>query len=308
MSILNIAQLVDLGIYDENEKVVIMAYTDDERFAKLIFFGRTLNIPNEYLDLTINDVTALSERDKTKYGIHTKDGVTAIFVAEDLVEIPIRENCKNKRFKGTTNKSKRFKESSFGDTKYFALMSYTPGNAETGIYGDECDIVDVVAANNEYEAANKFEKKLGSKINRRTDFVSEISKDDYYQILADLDTMTESFDNADYLDNNNCLGYAIQLRNMNTGYIDLLCYNTKYLAEQNLTIAELMDNETNYDTDVYEDDFNTIYGTADNIIEEIDFRRDLENGKIYGEENALVYGNDEGFYVVMNKIPVDLYF
>ena len=192
--------------------------------------------------------------------------------------------------------------------KFFALLSCTPGNAETGIYGDECYIVDVVTANNEYEAANKFEKKFGSKINRRTDFVSEISKDDYYQILADLDTMTESFDNANYLDNNNCLGYVIQLRNMNTGYIDLLCYNTKYLAEQNLTIAELMDNETNYDTDVYEDDFNTIYGTADNVIEEIDFRRDLENGKIYGEENALVYGDDDGFYVVINKIPVDLYF
>ena len=192
--------------------------------------------------------------------------------------------------------------------KFFALLSYTPGNVETGIYGDECDIVDVVTANNEYEAANKFEKKFGSKINRHTEFVSEISKDDYYQILADLDTMTESFDNANYLDNNNCLGYAIQLRNMNTGYIDLLCYNTKYLAEQNLTIAELMDNETNYDANVYEDDFNTIYGTADNVIEEIDFRRDLENGKIYGEKNAIVYGNDDGFYVVINKIPVDLYF
>ena len=199
-------------------------------------------------------------------------------------------------------------ESNFSDTKYFALMSYTPGNRETGIYGDNCDTLDVVSAKNEYEAANKFEKKFGSKINRRTEFVSEISKDEYYQILAELDTMTESFDNANYLDNDNCLGYAIQIRSMNTGYIDLLCYNTKDLATQNLTIAELMGNETNYDVDVYEDDFNTIYGTTDNIIQEIDFRRDLENGKIYGKEDVLVYGNDDGFYVIMNKIPVDLYF
>ena len=200
------------------------------------------------------------------------------------------------------------RENDILDRKYFALMSYAPGNRETGIYGDSCDTLDVVTANNEYEAANKFEKKFGSKIDRHTEFVSEISKDEYYQILAELDTMTESFDNADYLDNDNCLGYAIQIRNMNTGYIDLLCYNTKDLATQNLTIAELMGNETNYDVDVYEDDFNTIYGTTDNIIQEIDFRRDLEDGKIYGKENALVYGDDDGFYIVINKIPVDLYF
>lgn len=195
--------------------------------------------------------------------------------------------------------------------KYFSLMSYIPGNAETGIEGDRFDIWDVTTANSEDEAYEKFEKLYGKEPEFDDYFVNEIDKDYYDKTLADFEEMskyTESFDNADYLDNDNCLGYAIQIRSMNTGYIDLLCYNTKYLAEQNLTIAELMDNETNYDADVYEDDFNTIYGTADNVIEEIDFRHDLENGKIYGEENALVYGNDEGFYVVINKIPVDLYF
>ena len=118
----------------------------------------------------------------------------------------------------------------------------------------------------------------------------------------------ESFDNSEYLDNDNCLGYGIQIRNMNSGYIDLLCYNTKDLATQNLTIAELMEDSDNYDADYYEDDFNTIYGTTDNLFQEIDYRRDLDNGRIYGKEKVLVYGNDDGFYVVINKIPVDLYF
>ena len=95
---------------------------------------------------------------------------------------------------------------------------------------------------------------------------------------------------------------------MNSGYIDLLCYNTKDLATQNLTIAELMENSDNYDSTYYEEDFDTIYGTTDNLFQEIDYRRDLDNGKIYGKERVLVYGNDDGFYVVINKIPVDLFF
>ena len=45
--------------------------------------------------------------------------------------------------------------------KYFSLMSYIPGNAETGIEGDRFDIWDVTTANSEDEAYEKFEKLYG---------------------------------------------------------------------------------------------------------------------------------------------------
>ena len=117
----------------------------------------------------------------------------------------------------------------------------------------------------------------------------------------------ESFDDVDNLNNGSCRGYGLLVRNMNTGYITLLCYNSKDLAEQNLTIGKLMEDETNYDYSMYDEDLDIIFSTAKFVVEEIDTRHDISYYK-ENERKVYVYGDDEDYYEIINEIPVDLYF
>ena len=75
--------------------------------------------------------------------------------------------------------------------RYFAVMKYTPGNAETGIYGDSADIVDVIIANDENEAIEKFSERRDSTILDGSEYVVEINEDEYNQYLNDMEKMTE---------------------------------------------------------------------------------------------------------------------
>jgi hypothetical protein len=118
----------------------------------------------------------------------------------------------------------------------------------------------------------------------------------------------ESFDDVDNLDDGSCRGYGLLVRNMNTGYITLLCYNSKDLAEQNLTIGKLMEDETNYDYSMYDEDLDIIFSTAKFVVEEIDARNDINFYKEDGKK-VYVYGDDEDYYEIINDgMWIDLYY
>lgn len=119
-------------------------------------------------------------------------------------------------------------------------------------------------------------------------------------------------EDVDKLKESNRIGYGFMIRNMNTGYIYLYWYENKDLAEQNLTIAELMSDEDNYDYDCFQDDANTILDTADGTMDEINWRTDIdyyiENGKKVYVYHSYLFPDDEYVELIDGKSWVDLYF
>ena len=88
----------------------------------------------------------------------------------------------------------------------------------------------------------------------------------------------------------------------------MLCYNSKDLAEQNLTIGKLMEDETNYDYSMYDEDLDIIFSTAKFVVEEIDARNDINFYKEDGKK-VYVYGDDEDYYEIINDgMWIDLYY
>ena len=117
---------------------------------------------------------------------------------------------------------------------------------------------------------------------------------------------------VDSFDDAKCIGYGFLIRNMNTAYINLYWYRSEDLAKQNLTIAELMSDEDNYDYDSFEDDVDTIVSTADGVVEEIDWRHDIDYFNKDGREvcayNTYTFDDDEYVELIDGEHWVDLYF
>ena len=84
---MTIQQLINFNIFDDNEKVVVVACNYDWNDAKAIYKGYMSEIPNKYRQLNITDVGALSDRDKSNYYIRSRDGFIGIRVDEDLDEV-----------------------------------------------------------------------------------------------------------------------------------------------------------------------------------------------------------------------------
>ena len=84
---MTIQQLINFCILDPYEKVVVVACNMDWNDAKAVYKGYISDIPHKYEKLNIESVGALSDYDKSKYYIRSKDGFIGIFVQEDLDDI-----------------------------------------------------------------------------------------------------------------------------------------------------------------------------------------------------------------------------
>jgi hypothetical protein len=105
---MNIGQLINLGIYDDYEKIVVIAYTMSVDNFRIVFKGYLCELPNKYKKLTIDNVFALSNRNKSTYYIRSTDGFTGIYVVEDIDEInEIDVNDKKSRVNDIANKLRR---------------------------------------------------------------------------------------------------------------------------------------------------------------------------------------------------------
>ena len=84
---MTIQQLINFNILDPYEKVAVVACNTSWDDAKAVYKGYISEIPNKYKQLNITDVGALSDRDKSKYYIRSRDGFIGIRVDEDLHDI-----------------------------------------------------------------------------------------------------------------------------------------------------------------------------------------------------------------------------
>ena len=84
---MTIQQLINLNIYDDYEKIVVIACNMNWDNFRVICKTYLSEIPNKYKKLNVDSVSALSESEKSKYYIRSKDGFTGIFVTEDTDEI-----------------------------------------------------------------------------------------------------------------------------------------------------------------------------------------------------------------------------
>lgn len=84
---MTIQQLINFNILDPYEKVVVVARNMNWNDAKAVYKGYISDTPYKYEKLNIESVGALSDYDKSKYYIRSKDGFIGIFVQEDLDEI-----------------------------------------------------------------------------------------------------------------------------------------------------------------------------------------------------------------------------
>ena len=84
---MTVQQLINFDIFDPYEKVVVVACNMNWNDAKAVYKGYISEIPNKYKQLNIENVYALSDHDKSKYYIRSKDGFIGIFIAEDLDEV-----------------------------------------------------------------------------------------------------------------------------------------------------------------------------------------------------------------------------
>ena len=152
--------------------------------------------------------------------------------------------------------------------RYFAVMKYTPGNAETGIYGDSADIVDVIIAKDESEAIEKFGERRDSTILDGSEYVVEINEDEYNQYLNDLEKMTE-------------------YESLN---------NESVIKEEKLNANDLKDFKyrIDYNTE-YPGNFDDMISCAYNDANAICVRARMVNPK-----TGKLYINDSQFYVVKN--------
>ena len=104
---MNIEQLINLDIYDDYEKIVVMASNIGDKY-RIVFKGYLCEIPNKYKGLTIDNVFALSNRNKSTYYIRSTDGFTGIYVVEDTDEInEIDLNDEKSRIADIANKLRR---------------------------------------------------------------------------------------------------------------------------------------------------------------------------------------------------------
>ena len=105
---MNIGQLINLGIYDDYEKIVVIASNMNVDNFRIVFKGYLCEIHNKYKKLTIDNVFALSNRNKSTYYIKSTDGFTGIYVVEDIDEInEIDLNDKKSRVTDIANKLRR---------------------------------------------------------------------------------------------------------------------------------------------------------------------------------------------------------
>ena len=117
----------------------------------------------------------------------------------------------------------------------------------------------------------------------------------------------ESFDDVNNLDKSNRIGYGFIIRDMNSGYETVVSYANEHLAKQELTIAELMEDGTNYDYFGYDDDLRDMADLTNAIFEEIDWMHDIDEFVRDGKK-VCVYGSDDGYVELINgDISVDLY-
>ena len=150
---------------------------------------------------------------------------------------------------------------------------------------------------------NKTYSAFGARFENDTDHNSKLES---LKLRTNEKLYVDSFDDA------KCIGYGFLIRNMNTAYLNLYWYRSEDLAKQNLTIAELMSDEDNYDYDSFEDDVDTIVNTADGVVEEIDWRHDIDYFNKDGREicayNSYTFDDDEYVELIDGENWVDLYF
>jgi uncharacterized protein YabN with tetrapyrrole methylase and pyrophosphatase domain len=104
---MNIGQLINLGIYDDYEKIVVIASNIGDKY-RIVYKGYLCEIYDKYKKLTINNVSALSNRNKSTYYIKSTDGFTGIYVVEDIDDInEIDLNDEKSRIADIANKLRR---------------------------------------------------------------------------------------------------------------------------------------------------------------------------------------------------------
>ena len=109
----------------------------------------------------------------------------------------------------------------------------------------------------------------------------------------------ESYD--DYVD-----GYAVKLHDYGKGYIHLLLFEDKYDAEDIYTQleslsdgAEMLDDEE-FDIEVFNDEVSSVIDKADEVVTEIDERREVD-------KNGIWTAVDDTKYQIINDVPVVLW-
>lgn len=102
-------------------------------------------------------------------------------------------------------------------------------------------------------------------------------------------------------------GYAVEIRDMHDAMHDLLLFNNKDDAEW--AYEQLNTIEHNFNTDYYYDDLDEyeyrdmisdIFNQADDYIEEIDFRREIDDNNVWT-------AYDDSTWQIVNDVQVDLW-
>lgn len=132
--------------------------------------------------------------------------------------------------------------------------------------------------------------------------------------------LDEGFYDVNNLEKRNCKGYAVQLHNMDSGYIYLLCFcqpsisleKNRLRADEiyediNSIIQRSEDFTTDAEWDEYQIELDNAFYSADKVFDEIDFRRDIDFYKENGKK-VYVYGNDDEYYIIYNDVALSVYF
>lgn len=98
-------------------------------------------------------------------------------------------------------------------------------------------------------------------------------------------------------------GYAVQIHDYTKGYINLLCYynidDAEY-AEERLDALWYEAEDGNVSDEEYSYELSDILTFADNYIEEIDFRRNIDSDNCYSDRR---YGR----WQIINEVPCPVY-
>ena len=75
--VITIKNIINLGVYDENEQIVILSGDDED--CTIQYKGKMCNIPDDFMEKSVHKISAMGESRKEKYRLN-KYGWTEIWL------------------------------------------------------------------------------------------------------------------------------------------------------------------------------------------------------------------------------------